>query len=387
MKKHFFTYVFIATVIFLSGCSDSKAEDENEVAEESETTVENSTEPGTELESLIGQQIEITEDGSIRLPFDDQVLAATFSNDGHVKFLAFDEYMILVEGEEIIHADISSPDHHLESDEIALSEDGRFATWRSHLDDFEISVYDLETREKHVVEKTEDHDPYNVFQPWLIEKHGDTYYLMTNDYWAALGIGYESDGSVTVLDLNNLEIIDEYARVEPLLPTEPIEDDDKYHTLKAEAAVLGMEDGMYSPYGYFKYFYAIEEPGEDEDSMKITNLYGGDTANSILKEIKLEDLKFGTDEIRVMEFRQLDTQRLQIADNGMFIIPVVDGNVEENDYTLNVYVADLTKDSPVTATLITETEVTDNRPSIFFNEDESAIYLSHGNIMERFELK
>src|SRR5690606_13883366 len=108
-------------------------------------------------------------------------------------------------------------------------------------------------------------------------------------------------------------------------------------------------------------------------------------ANSILKEIKLEDLEFGTDEIRVMEFRQLDTQRLQIADNGMFIIPVVAGNVEENDYTLNVYVADLTKDSPVTAILITETEVTDNRPSIIFNEDESAIYLSHGNIMERFE--
>ena len=55
----------------------------------------------------------------------------------------------------------------------------------------------------------------------------------------------------------------------------------------------------------------------------------------------------------------------------MFIIPIVDGDVEENNYKLSIYLADLTDDTPL-ATLVTE----DMRQTVFFNEDESAIYLS-----------
>ncbi|MEI3613273.1 hypothetical protein [Pseudogracilibacillus sp. SO30301A] len=377
MKKIIWLYVILAGMLFLVACSEGKETEGEQVSKKEEESAG--------VKDYIGEQITISEDGSIELPFDDQVLAADFSGDGNIKLLAFDDYVIIVEGEEIIHAEEAAPKHHLHSDELSVSEDGRFVTWRGHLDDLEISVYDVENREVHLVEKTEEWDPYDIFAPHLIEKHGDIYYLMTNDYWAAMGLNHLDDGSVKVLDLNNLEIKSDRETIEKVTPKEPIEDDDMYHDLNARAAELGLEEGPYSEDGYFKYFFAIEE-AEDEDTMLLTNLYGGDVVKSELKEMKLEDLEFGKDEIRVMSFKELDTEQIQVADNGMFILPVVDGEVEENDYKLNVYIADLTDENPI-GTLVIEEEVTNVRPTVFFNEDETAIYLSKEGILEKYDVK
>lgn len=378
MKKTIWLYVIFAGILFLYACSEGGETDGGQASEVEEES--------TDLKDYIGEQIDIAEDGSIQLPFHDQVLAADYSKDGNIKLFAFDDYVIIVEGEEIIHAEEAAPKRHLHSDELSVSEDGRFVTWRGHLDDLEISVYDVENKEAHLIEKTEDWDPYDIFAPHLIEKHGDIYYLMTNDYWAAIGLNHLDDGSVKVLDLNNLEIKNDRETIEKVTPKEPIEDDDMYHDLKARASELGLEDGPYSEDGYFKYFFAMEEVGEDEDTMLLTNLYGGDVVKSELKEIKIDDLEFGKDEIRVMSFGELDTEQIQVADNGMFILPVVDGKVEENDYKLNVYIADLTDENPI-ATLVIEEEVTDVRPTVFFNEDEMAIYLSKEGILEKYDVK
>jgi len=325
------------------------------------------------------------EDGSIQLPFNDQVLAADFSKDGHIKLLAFDEYIILVEGNKIIHAEESAPEHHLHSDELTVSEDGRFVTWRGRLDDYEISVYDVEKKEAHLVEKTEDTDPYDVFAPHHIETVGDSYYLMMNDYWAALNQRHLDDGTVKVLDLNNLEIKNDRETIEKVSPKEPIEDDDMYHELKAEGSEIGLEDGIYSEDGYYKLFYAFEEVGEEDETMSLTKLYGADVEKSVMKEIKIEGLEFGKDDIHVMYFSELDTEQMQVGDNGILILPIVDGNVEENEYNLSVYIVDLTEDDPL-ATLVTEEEVTDVRPSMFFNEDQSAIYLSNEDGMKKYDV-
>ncbi len=169
-------------------------------------------------------------------------------------------------------------------------------------------------------------------------------------------------------------------------PKKPIEDDDMYHELKAEGSEMGLEDGMYSEDGYYKLFYAFEEVGENDETMSLTNLYGADVEKSIMKEIKIEDLEFGKDDIHVMYFSELDTEQMQVGDNGIVILPIVDGNVEENEYTLSVYVIDLTEENPL-ATLVTEEEVSDVRPSMFFNEDESAMYLSTEDGMKRYVVK
>jgi len=170
-------------------------------------------------------------------------------------------------------------------------------------------------------------------------------------------------------------------------PEEPIEDDDMYHELKADAAELGMEDGPYSDYGYYKYFFAAEEPEEDDRHKSLTKLYGADVEKSELKEIKIEDLEFGKDEIHVISnIYDVDTQQVQLADNGMVILPIVDGDLEENNFTFRIYIVDLTEDAPL-ATLVTEEEVTDVRPSVFFNEDETAIYVSKEGELEKFVVK
>lgn len=64
----------------------------------------------------------------------------------------------------------------------------------------------------------------------------------------------------------------------------------------------------------------------------------------------------------------------------MFLLLIVDGD-EENNYILSVYVADLMKDNPLT-TLITEEKVIDVKLSVFFNEDDTAVYLSKEGVLE-----
>src|SRR5690625_2637790 len=155
-------------LLFSAGSTSEKKEEEKSGGKAEDIVDEN-----IDIASYIGAQIDVAEDGSIQLPFNDQVLAADFSKDGHIKLLAFDEYIIIVEGEEIIHAEEAAPEHHLHSDELTVSEDGRFVTWRGRLDDYEISVYDVEKKEAHLVEKTEDTDPYDVFAPHHIETVGD----------------------------------------------------------------------------------------------------------------------------------------------------------------------------------------------------------------------
>lgn len=382
MSKKISLYVMIAGILLLSACSASEKKEKETNGEKEEHTVDKST----NITSYIGEQIDVAEDGSIQLPFHDQVLAADFSKDDHIKLLAFDEYIMIVEGQEIIHVEEAAPEHHLHSDELTVSEDGRFVTWRGHQDDFEISVFDVKNKESHLVEKTEDTDPYDVFAPHHIEKVEDSYYLMMNDYWAALNLQHLDDGSVKVLDLNNLEIKNDRKTIEKVSPKKPIEDDDMYHELKAEGSEMGLEDGIYSEDGYYKLFYAFEEVGENDETMSLTNLYGADVEKSVMKEIKIEGLEFGKDNIHVMYFSELDTEQMQVGDNGIVILPIIDGNVEENEYTLSVYVIDLTEENPL-ATLVTEEEVSDVRPSMFFNEDESAMYLSTEDGMKRYVVK
>lgn len=379
--KNIWLYGMIAGLLLFTACAASEKEEEETNRGQAENTVEESS----DVAAYIGEQIEIVEDGSIQLPFNDQVLAADFSKDGHIKLLAFDEYMIIVEGEEIIHAEESAPEHHLHSDELTVSEDGRFVTWRGRLDDYEISVYDVEKKEAHLIEKTEDTDPYDVFAPHHIETVGDSYYLMMNDYWAAINQRHLDDGTVKVLDLTNLEIKNDRETIEKVSPKEPIEDDDMYHELKAEGSEIGLEDGIYSEDGYYKLFYAFEEVGEEDETMLLTKLYGADVEKSVMKEIKIKGLEFGKDDIHVMYFSELDTEQMQVGDNGILILPIVDGNVEENEYNLSVYIVDLTEDDPL-ATLVTEEKVTDVRPSMFFNEDQSAIYLSNEDGMKKYDV-
>ena len=380
MKKKIWLYVLIAGLLLLSACS------EGEETKSSGKQEANSVEENTEMEALIGEQIEVAEDGSIELPFHDQVLAAAYSKDGHIKLFGFDGFVIIVEGDEIIYAEEHSSKYHLDSHELTVSEDGRFVAWRGHMEDFEISVYDVENKVAHLVEKTDDLDPYIIFAPFLIEKHGDTYYLMSNDYLAAIGFGHNDKGSIVVIDLNNMELTDDRKITKKLIPEKPIEDDDTYHNVRAEAAEMGLEEGYYSEYGYYNYFYDAEEVGEDDQVMSLTKLYGNVVEKGLLKEIKIEDMEFGKDEINVMNYSEFETQRIQVADNGMFLLPVVDGDVEENDYTLSVYVADLTEENPV-ATLVTKEEVTDVRPSMFFNEDATAIYVSKEGMLEKYDIK
>src|SRR5690554_5823409 len=172
-----------------------------------------------------------------------------------------------------------------------------------------------------------------------------------------------------------MELTDDKKITEKLIPEKPIEDDDTYHNERAEEAGMRLKESYYSEYGYYNYFYDAEEVGEDDQVMSLTKLYGNVVEKGLLKEIKIEDMEFGKDEINVMNYSEFETQRIQVADNGMFLLPIVDGDVEENDYTLRVYVADLTEENPV-ATLVTKEEVTDVRPSMFFNEDATAIYVS-----------
>jgi len=377
LKAKIWLCTILVGVFLLAACSESKEQEEANAVEES-----------AEITDYIGEKIDVKEDGSIELPFDDQVLAAAYSEDGEIKLFAFDDYIIIVEGEEIIHVnEEAAPEHHLESGELAVSEDGRFATWKIHKDEVKIGVFDVENREDNIVESEDDLILLNIFSPNLIEKHGDTYYLMTNDYWSATGLRNLDNGSINVVDLSNLEIKNDKETIKKVTPEQPIEDDNMYHELKADAAELGMDDGHYSDYGYYKYFYEAEEPEEDDRHDSLTMLYGADVEKSELKEIKLEDLEFGKDEIHVISnIYDVDTQQIQLADNGMVILPIVNGDLEENNFTFRIYIVDLTEDVPL-ATLVTEEEVTDVRPSVFFNEDETAIYVSKEGELEKFVVK
>lgn len=70
---------------------------------------------------------------------------------------------------------------------------------------------------------------------------------------------------------------------------------------------MGLEEGGYSEYGYYNYFYAVEEVGEDDVDMSLTKLYGLDVEQGVLKEIKVEGLEFGKDDIYVMNYSELET--------------------------------------------------------------------------------
>ena len=219
LKTKIWLCAILVGVFLLAACSESKESEESGEKVEEADAVEESA----EITDYIGEQIDVKEDGSIELPFDDQVLAAAYSGDGEIKLFAFDDYIIIVEGEEIIHVnEEAAPEHHLDSGELAVSEDGKFATWKIYNDEVKFGVFDVGNRDAHIVESEDDLVLLNIFSPNLIEKHGDTYYLMTNDYWSAIGL---RGGSINVVDLNDLEIKSDKETIKKVTPEEPIEDD------------------------------------------------------------------------------------------------------------------------------------------------------------------
>lgn len=382
MQKKIWLYVCLIGILLLVACSDKEGEE----AASDETTDEVAEgEENKELEDYIGETIDVKEDGSITFPFDEQVLGAAYSENGDIMLLGLDDYVVIVEEEEIIHVDgEAAPDYHFLSEELAVSEDGKFATWRVYDNEDKFGVFDVDNQEVDFVESPGNSDIINIFSPHLIEKHDDTYYLMTNDYWAALNIEDPEADFTKVVDLNELEIKKDKETIEKVSPKEPVEDDDVYHDLKADAAKLGMEEGPHSDYGYFRYFY--EAVKEGDDIMTLKQLYGSDVEQKKIKEIEIEDVDIENDGIDVMDLMNTDTKQIQIADNGMLILPIVDGDVTENDYTLRIYSADISEESPF-ASFVTEIEVTDEQPTVFFNEDNTAIYLSTEEGLEKFDVK
>ena len=372
LKKKCLFLLVVAFTLLLTACSDKKSTNQDEK--------ENRTKEVTSVEKFIGKRIDIKEDGSIEIPFDEQVLVASYSKDGHNKLFGIDGAILVIEGDEIVYSEEHKSIVHLETDRLTVSEDGRFAAWRSHMEDFEISIYDFENHSAHLIEETDEYDPYMVFEPLLIEKHDDTYYLLSNKHL----VGSSPE---LVINLNEMEMTDDETILKKLTPKEPIEDDDTYHEVRAEASTLGLEDGFYSEYGYYNFYYAAEEYDEDDIEMTLTQLYGNDASKGTLSEIELEGRAFDKDNITIFRFShlQLDTLTIQVSDNGMLILPIVDGDLEGNDYHLSVYVADLTKDQPV-AQLVAEEKVTEERPTILFNEDASAIYISKNAILEKYEI-
>src|SRR5699024_8800076 len=157
LKKKCLFLLVVAFTLLLTACSDKKSTNQDEK--------ENRTKEVTSVEKFIGKRIDIKEDGSIEIPFDEQVLVASYSKDGHNKLFGIDGAILVIEGDEIVYSEEHKSIVHLETDRLTVSEDGRFAAWRSHMEDFEISIYDFENHSAHLIEETDEYDPYMVFEP------------------------------------------------------------------------------------------------------------------------------------------------------------------------------------------------------------------------------
>lgn len=374
LKRKILLFFILVVVFILVACSSGNVD-----------SVEEGKESGFQkeapaVEDYIGQQIDIKEDGTIQLPFDEQVLVATFSEDGAQKIFGIEGVILLIDDDEIVYAEEHKSIFHLHSDEITISDDGRFAAWRNHMENFEISIYDFESQTAYLIEETEELDPYMVFTPFLITNYDNGYYLSANTHLVG-------SSPPLIVDLNEMKLTDSRELIEKISPKEPVEDDDTYHEIRAEASTLGLNDGIYSEYGYYNFYFDYEDYDEDDISLTLTKLYGNDVTNGVLSEIQLEGLDFEQDDIEVFRFthKLLDTLTLKVSDNGMFIIPVVDGDLEENNYQLSVYVANLTDKNPV-AKLLVEEDVTEERPTVFFNEDNSAIYVSKKGELQKYNI-
>lgn len=357
LNKRKLVTLLIAILLLFTACSvdaGNKARDEKKSKKGSEETMN--------LDDLIGKEIDISE-GTITLPFDDQVSEAVFSEDGTVMILRTPAYVVVVDGEEIIRVDKVKSYSELVTP--MVSNDGRFVTWRGHQDDWEISVYDVENRQLDVVEEDEEQDPYGVGDEPLIEKHDDTYFLMDNLYM----FGYEIDKA---LDLLNKRIYsfgnpDDEAMLEKLSPKSRTTDEDVYveieNKMYRESLDRGNEGNLasvYTNYGNYEVFYDYEED-KDEHS-HITKMFGVDVKKGAIFDVLDEaGIELGKDKAR------LQPSELSIAENGHVLLPIFEQYPDETDmYKMFVYHIDLSEKNPEDELLIERdfTEYPDERPRI-----------------------
>lgn len=360
-------------------CSNDTDKSEPAIEKEQESKKEQPektdvTEEG--YESLIGETIAISDDGSLSLPFEEQVREAAFSEDGKIKLLETKKGTILIKDDTVVHAaeagSIAPP---------AVSEDGRFAVWNTN-NDWEPAIYDFETDELQIVELTDEDDPYNIqaYDFPLIEKHGDTYYLMDNMHMYGLP-------PIGALDLNEGKIYtnfnDEDQEVLDTLAPTAVVDDDTYHTYEADVRTrinpngdsdnifeLKSDDGLYEVY--------FKADRIDDSELLVRELYGVETPTGTVMPISTEEVGIDlSKETTKLHATLAIIDDIKISDSGMLLLPIFE---EEGDTIhMSIFVVDLTEEEPKLH-LIEEREVAndpDERPILIFNFDATGFYVSN----------
>jgi uncharacterized protein (UPF0262 family) len=346
--------------MFLSACGESENNEEARISEaESEITAEVSN-----PDQLVGEHITI-QDSSIELPFPDPVTEAYFSEDGTVKLFVTKDMVLIIDDTEIVH--VAEPESAHIRAHPTVSADGKYAIWRraADMDDFSISVFDVENRTVDDVESTEDYDVQGVYLYLpLIEKVANDYYLVTNNYL------YGSDVTHTL----NLETKEMYAHQYP-------EDQEVLDKLKQEPVYSGEDsfgpqiegwanqknlNGLkQSYYGYYLFYY---ETGADEE-MSFEQAYG-----VYSPEPKTIDLNLEKHEIDLADpNREIERDDVLIHDNGSLVFTQYELNDQE-EYKMYTYYIDLS-DTPADPALIHEGEFHDDKQTVFFNHDATGVYI------------
>lgn len=374
MKRKFIILI-LACLFVLSACSGNPDNDA------SGKNTEKKKEDETNFKELIGKTIEVKDD-TIILPFKDIVQEAKFSNDGEVKVLRTPNYIVVIDGEEIIHTDkMSSADKQLTG--TSVSEDGRFVTWRGLNDDWELSVYNVENRQLNVVEKNDTHDPMILTFPPLIEKHDDIYYLVDNQYMFGFEIYAALDLVNEKLYVENYE--EDHEMLDKLSPKSRTTNEETYvameNLLYKESQDRGLDykfDSIATDYGNYELFFDYKE--SDDPYSLMTELLGADTKKGDFWIVPLEDesIDLQRDELT------LNSSEVSMSENGHVLLPIFEEHPDkEYTYKIAIYHTDISKDSP-NIQLLSEhdfTNYSEGRPSLLLNADESGFYLSEEGIL------